>query len=251
MAELDGTVDFGERKRGKRIIIVRGASGVEIEHPIPQGKHYLAHKGDRVKAGDPLVDGALVPKDLLRICGDEALQSYLLHEIQAVYRAQNVGIDDKHIEIIVRQMLRKVEITDAGNLPFLQGQLIDKTWIREENQRAVSKGKRTASFQPRLMGITRAALQSESFISAASFQETTKVLSDAALAGRVDRLNGLKENVILGHMVPCGTGYNAYRTASLEKLGPPIAIAPEEEAPSVPAPVIPMPVTKEIIGANG
>jgi len=133
MAEIDGIVDFGERKRGKRTIILKGDSGTEVEHSIPQGKHYRVHRGDRVKAGDPLVDGVLVPKDLLRICGEEALQDYLLGEIQAVYRAQNVRIDDKHIEIIIRQMLRKVDVMDAGDLPYLQGQIVDKIRIRDEN----------------------------------------------------------------------------------------------------------------------
>jgi DNA-directed RNA polymerase subunit beta' len=243
MAEIDGIVEFGERKRGKRIIIVRGSSGIEIEHSIPQGKHYRVHRGDPVKAGDPLVDGTLVPKDLLRICGEEALQQYLLHEIQAVYRAQNVVIDDKHIEIIIRQMLRKVEVTNPGDLPYLQGQVVDKVTIKEQNQKALADGKRPATFEPRLMGITRAALQSESFISAASFQETTKVLADAALAGRVDGLNGLKENVILGHMIPCGTGFYIYRDSGITKLGEPIEMPVEEV--SVPAPTM-----EESIGAH-
>ena len=235
MAEIDGTVDFGERKRGKRTIIVRGDSGTEVEHSITQGKHYRVHKGDRVKAGDALVDGVLVPKDLLRVCGEEALQDYLITEIQAVYRAQNVKIDDKHIETIARQMLRKIEIIDPGDLPYLQGQLVDKIRVREENQRAIAEGRRPANFEPKLMGITRAALQSESFISAASFQETTKVLADAALAGRRDPLLGLKENVILGHLIPCGTGFITYKGAQIEKLGPPVVI-PETIA-SVRAPV--------------
>ncbi len=225
MAEIDGLVDFGERKRGKRTIVVRGDSGTEVEHSIPQGKHYRVHKGDRVKAGDALVDGVLVPKDLLRVCGEEALQDYLLAEIQAVYRAQNVKIDDKHIETIIRQMLRKIEIIDPGDLPYLQGQLVDKTRVREENQRALAEGKRPATYEPKLMGITRAALQSESFISAASFQETTKVLADAALAGRRDPLLGLKENVILGHLIPCGTGFVTYKGVKIDKNAPPVAMS--------------------------
>ena len=242
MAEIDGMVEFGERKRGKRTIVLKGDSGTEVEHSIPQGKHYRVHRGDRVKAGDPLVDGVLVPKDLLRICGEEALQDYLLGEIQAVYRAQNVRIDDKHIEIIIRQMLRKVEVLDAGDLPYLQGQIVDKIRIRDENQRSLAEGKKPATFEPKLMGITRAALQSESFISAASFQETTKVLADAALAGRKDGLNGLKENVILGHLIPCGTGHVAYRGLQIEKLGQPIELAALPA--SIPAPV------QESVSAN-
>jgi DNA-directed RNA polymerase subunit beta' len=242
MAEIDGVVDFGERKRGKRTIVVRGDSGTEVEHSIPQGKHYRVHKGDRVKAGDPLVDGVLVPKDLLRVCGEEALQDYLLAEIQAVYRAQNVRIDDKHIEIIIRQMLRKVEILDPGDLPYLQGQIIDKIRIREENQKALAAGKKPGSFEPKLMGITRAALQSDSFISAASFQETTKVLADAALAGRKDNLTGLKENVILGHLIPCGTGFRIYKNLKIDKLGAPIVV--QETEATVRAPI------QESVSAN-
>ena len=235
MAEIDGTVDFGERKRGKRIIVIRGDSGTEVEHPIPQGKHYRVHKGDRVKAGDALVDGVLVPKDLLRVVGEEALQDYLLAEVQAVYRAQNVRIDDKHIESVVRQMLRRVEIIDAGDLGYLQGQLVDKIEVRESNQRAIAEGKRPATFEPKLMGITRAALHSESFISAASFQETTKVLADASLAGRRDGLMGLKENVILGHLIPCGTGFGVYKNIRIEKTGAPVAIP--EKPTSIRTPV--------------
>jgi DNA-directed RNA polymerase subunit beta' len=234
LAELDGVVDFGERKRGKRIIVVRSDSGTEVEHPIPQGKHYRVQKGDRVKAGDPLVDGVKNPKEILRIEGEEALQDYLLHEIQSVYRAQNVRIDDKHIESIVRQMLRRVEVIDAGDLSFLPGQLVDKIRIKDENQKAIAEGKRPATYELKLMGITRAALHSESFISAASFQETTKVLADASLAGRRDGLGGLKENVILGHLIPCGTGFGLYKKLAIEKLGPPVALP--ETTPSIPRP---------------
>ncbi|MCX8040201.1 MAG: DNA-directed RNA polymerase subunit beta' [Planctomycetota bacterium] len=235
LAELDGVIDFGERKRGKRIIIVRSDTGVEVEHPIPQGKHYRVQKGDRVKAGDPLVDGVKNPKEILRIEGEEALQDYLLSEIQAVYRAQNVRIDDKHIEVIIRQMLRRVEIIDPGDLPYLPGQLVDKIVIKEQNQRAIAAGKRPATYELKLMGITRAALHSESFISAASFQETTKVLADAALAGRRDDLRGLKENVILGHIIPCGTGFGVYRSLQLVKHGAPIATSAPLVSSAIPA----------------
>ena len=243
MAEIDGVVDFGERKRGKRIIVVRGDSGTEVEHSIPQGKHYRVHKGDRVKAGDALVDGVLVPKDLLRVVGDEALQEYLLAEIQSVYRAQNVRIDDKHIETIIRQMLRRVEVSDAGDLPYLQGQLVDKVEMREANQRAIAEGKKPATYESKLMGITRSALNSESFISAASFQETTKVLADASLAGRRDGLLGLKENVILGHLIPCGTGFGIYKNIKIEKSGKPVVI------PEVPVIVRP-PILQEPVSAH-
>ena len=243
MAEIDGVVDFGERKRGKRIIVIRGDSGTEVEHSIPQGKHYRVHKGDRVKAGDALVDGVLVPKDLLRVVGDEALQEYLLAEIQSVYRAQNVRIDDKHIETIIRQMLRRVEVSDAGDLPYLQGQLVDKVEMREANQRAIAEGKKPATYESKLMGITRSALNSESFISAASFQETTKVLADASLAGRRDGLLGLKENVILGHLIPCGTGFGIYKNIKIEKSGKPVVI------PEVPVIVRP-PILQEPVSAH-
>jgi DNA-directed RNA polymerase subunit beta' len=241
LAELDGTVDFGERKRGKRIIVVRSDSGTEVEHAIPQGKHYRVQKGDRVKAGDPLVDGVKNPKEILRIEGEEALQDYLLNEIQSVYRTQNVRIDDKHIESIIRQMLRRVEVMDAGDLPFLPGQLVDKIRIKDANQKAIIEGKRPATYELKLMGITRAALHSESFISAASFQETTKVLADAALAGRRDNLGGLKENVILGHLIPCGTGFGLYRKLGIEKLGAPIALP--EHPPTIPRPTKQEPVS--------
>jgi DNA-directed RNA polymerase subunit beta' len=242
LAELDGVVDFGERKRGKRIIIVRSDSGTEVEHAIPQGKHYRVQKGDRVKAGDPLVDGVKNPKEILRIEGEEALQDYLIGEIQSVYRAQNVRIDDKHIESIVRQMLRRVEVVDPGDLPYLPGQLVDKIRIKDANTGAIASNKRPATYELKLMGITRAALHSESFISAASFQETTKVLADAALAGRRDRLGGLKENVILGHLIPCGTGFSLYRNLGIEKTGQPIVLPPE------PA-IIPRPA-KESVSAH-
>ena len=148
MAEIDGEVKFGDRKRGKRTIIVVGESGTEVEHIIPQGKHFRVHSGDRVKAGEPLVDGTLVPKDLLRICGEEALQDYLLGEIQSVYRAQNVGIDDKHIEVIIRQMLRKVDVTDPGDLPqYLAGTIADKVRLREDNLKAMSEGKQACNLR--------------------------------------------------------------------------------------------------------
>ena len=250
MAEIDGVVDFGERKRGKRIIVLKGDSGQEVEHPIPQGKHFRVHKGDRVKAGDALCDGVLVPKDLLRICGEDALQEYLLHEIQSVYRAQNVRIDDKHIESVIRQMLRKVEVQDPGELPYLPGQLVDKIKVREENQKAIADGKRPATFEPRLMGITRAALQSESFISAASFQETTKVLADASLAGRRDNLGGLKENVILGHLIPCGTGFHTYKKLKVAKLGQPVAIPQTPASFPAPAPAAHQDGAKETVRAD-
>jgi DNA-directed RNA polymerase subunit beta' len=175
------------------------------------------HSGDRVFAGDPLVDGPLVPHDILRISGVEALQDYLLREVQNVYRSQNVTIDDKHHEIVISQMLRKVRVEDPGDTDLLPGMLVDKFRFRRKNMKVIKEGGKPARSEPLLLGITKASLQSESFISAASFQETTKVLTHAALAGRVDHLLGLKENVILGHLIPAGTGYKAYVRTRVRK----------------------------------
>ncbi len=218
ISEIEGVVELGDKKRGKRTIIVRalGPKGEVIEeqeHSVPQGKHLRVHKGDEVNAGDPLVDGPLVPHDMLRIKGDESVQKYLLREVQNVYRSQGVTIDDKHIEIILAQMMRKVQVNDPGDSEFLPGAVVDKFRFRKENERLRKERKKPATGETLLLGITKASLSSESFISAASFQETTKVLTEAALAGRRDFLVGLKENVILGHMVPTGTGFrDHYRT---------------------------------------
>jgi len=217
ISEIDGVVDIGEKRRGKRTIIVRSETGMEKDHLVPQGKHLRVHKGTRVKAGDPLVDGPLVLHDILRINGEESLQQYLLKEIQNVYRSQNVKINDKHIEIIIAQMMRKVRVNNAGDTEFLPGSVVDKFILKSENRKVQEKGGRPASFAPLLLGITKASLQSSSFISAASFQETTKVLTEAALAGKVDELLGLKENVILGHMIPAGTGFKAHYKTMVKK----------------------------------
>jgi DNA-directed RNA polymerase subunit beta' len=218
MSEIEGVVELGEKKRGKRTIIVRaqGAKGEVIQeqqHAVPQGKHLRVHKGDEVRAGEPLVDGPLDPHDILRIRGEEEVLGYLLREIQNVYRSQSVTIDDKHIEIVLGQMMRKVQVTDPGDSEFLPGAVVDKFRFRRENDRLKKEKKKAANGQTLLLGVTKASLSSESFISAASFQETTKVLTEAAIAGRRDHLVGLKENVILGHMVPTGTGFrDHYRT---------------------------------------
>ncbi len=218
ISEIDGVVELGEKKRSKRTIIVRAlGSKAEViqeqDHSVPQGKHLRVHKGDEVRAGDPLVDGPLVPHDILRIKGDDAVQDYLLTEIQNVYRSQGVTIDDKHIEIIIAQMMRKVQVVEPGDSDFLPGAVVDKFRFRRENERLRKERKKPANGQTLLLGVTKASLSSESFISAASFQETTKVLTEAAIAGRRDFLVGLKENVILGHMVPTGTGFrDHYRT---------------------------------------
>jgi DNA-directed RNA polymerase subunit beta' len=218
MSQIDGVVEIGDKKRGKRTIIVRALSPKgevieEKEHMVAQGKHLRVNKGDEVSAGDPLVDGALVPHDILEINGEEAVQNYLLGEIQSVYRSQGVTIDDKHIEIILGRMMRKIEIKDPGDSSFLPGAIIDRAAFRIENDRLRLERRKPATGHTLLLGITKASLSSESFISAASFQETTKVLTEAAMASRLDHLVGLKENVILGHMIPTGTGFrDHYRT---------------------------------------
>jgi len=211
MAEIDGTVELvREMKRGKRTINVKNDdTGVVQEHLVPHGKHLKVQSGDRVEAGHPLIEGPLIPQDILRINGEDALQQYLLREVQGVYRSQNVSIDEKHIEVIVSQMLRRVQVIDPGDTDFLPDAVVDKFRFRSANQEMVKAKKRPATAEPVLLGITKAALQSDSMISAASFQETTKVLTEAALAGRRDPLLGLKENVILGNMVPTGTGFRA------------------------------------------
>ena len=218
ISEIDGNVELGDKKRGKRTIIVRalGDAGEVIqehEHAVPQGKHLRVHKGDEVRAGEPLVDGPLHPQDILRIRGEEELLRYLMNEVQNVYRSQGVTIDDKHIEIILAQMVRKVEVKDSGDSEFLPGAVVEKFRFRRANDALRRDRKKPATGQTLLLGITKASLSSDSFISAASFQETTKVLTEAAIAGRRDFLVGLKENVILGHMVPTGTGFrDHYRT---------------------------------------
>ena len=268
IAEIDGRVELlDEKRRGKRTIIVKNESGIEREHLVPHGKHLRVHGGDRVRAGDPLVEGPLVPHDILRISGEEAVQRYLLREIQNVYRSQRVEIDDKHLEIIIAQMLRKVRIESVGDTGLLPGSVVDKFEFRGKNQELMACVKikdpgetdfrqgdivprdhfdqenfrveqagvkkaewirpKPSSASTQLLGITKAAVQSDSFISAASFQETTKVLTEAALAGKVDYLVGLKENVILGHLVPAGTGFKLHQEAevrirpeALAEIGP-------------------------------
>lgn len=228
MSEIDGIVELGEKRRGKRTIIVKGASGMEVEHLVPRGKHLKVHRGDRVKAGSPLVEGLLVLQDMLRICGEEDLQQYMLKEVQNVYRSQNVPIDDKHIEIIISQMLRKVKVEEVGDTDLLPGAVIDKFKFKEINQKIQEKGGKPATAKPLLLGITKASLQSDSFISAASFQETTKVLTKAAIAGQKDMLLGLKENVILGNVVPTGTGAKQHLNLEVKKI-PELTTSKNEE----------------------
>jgi DNA-directed RNA polymerase subunit beta' len=257
LAEIDGVVELAtEKKRGKRAIIVRNESGLEVEHLVPPGKRFRVHAGDHVKAGSQLVDGPLVPHDILRVSGEEAVQEYLCHEVQQVYRSQRVEINDKHVEIIIARMLRKVRIdsagdtsllpglicdrfdfqtvneqlndclkvTDVGESDFHKGQIIPKVVFEETNAKIETLGgklakgakPKKATYSTQLLGITKASVQSSSFISAASFQETTKVLTEAALAGKVDNLVGLKENVILGHLIPAGTGYRTFQDSEVQ-----------------------------------
>jgi DNA-directed RNA polymerase subunit beta' len=220
MAEIDGLVELGDKRRGKRVIVVRSEEGdgeVEREHVVPLTKHLRVHTGDRIRAGQPLVDGPLPPHEILSVLGEEAVQEYLAEEIQNVYRAQGVTIDDKHIEIIVSQMMRKVQIEDPGDSTLLPNSLVDRHNYRKMRERLMDEGKNPPSHSPVLMGITKASVQSESFISAASFQETTKVLTEAALRGKTDELRGLKENVILGNLIPAGTGFRGLLRTRVQK----------------------------------
>ncbi len=270
LAEISGMVEIrSEKRRGKTTMIVRSETGMEREHHVPNDKELQVHAGDSVEAGDPLIHGPIIPHDILRIKGEESLYQYLLAEVQNVYRSQGVKINDKHIEIILNQMLRKVKVEDAGDSKFLPGEVLDrfrfrqgnelltqsvkvaepggtsfkegdvvlKTEFKEANDAAEAAGKEPAkSKKPKparaktlLLGITKASLQSESFISAASFQETTKVLTEASLAGAVDTLVGLKENVILGHLIPAGTAFSPHLNLKIKHLAQPPQI--EEPTP--------------------
>ncbi|GAB4149930.1 MAG: hypothetical protein Kow00107_00260 [Planctomycetota bacterium] len=209
IAEVSGTVEVGELKNKKREITIRADGGPNLDrtYRVPQGRRLMVQTGDHVEAGDPLTEGPLDPKDLLRVSGPERLQRYLVEEIQNVYRSQNVQIDDKHIEIIIRQMFSKVLVTSSGDTELLPNQEVPKSKIARINAEAAAEGRHTATFSPILKGIMKQGVQAESFISAASFQETSKVLTDAAISGRFDPLRGLKENVIVGHIIPAGTGF--------------------------------------------
>ncbi|MCE9627457.1 MAG: DNA-directed RNA polymerase subunit beta' [Candidatus Eisenbacteria bacterium] len=226
VAEIDGTVEYVGVTRGMRKYVIKGEDGQDQEALIPQGRHVYVQNGSVVRSGDPLTEGPTNPHDILKIKGIEAVQEYLVNEIQEVYRLQGVRIDDKHIEVISRQMLQKVRIEDPGNTAFLEGENVDRLQVLEENVKMEAEGQAPATFQPLLLGITKASLSTESFISAASFQETTRVLTEAAIHGKVDQLRGLKENVIIGHLIPAGTGLPVYRRVRLE--------AEKEVAPSMP-----------------
>jgi DNA-directed RNA polymerase subunit beta' len=227
ISKIDGVVDFGQSVRGKRCILIKDPqTGVEEEHLIPIGKHVIVFKGDFVKKGQQLTEGPVVPHEILDVCGPQELQDHLVNEVQEVYRLQGVTINDKHIEIIVRQMLRKVRITEPGDTVFLWGEQVDKIAFENENKRVEDMGGKPAEAQPVLLGITKASLETDSFLSAASFQDTTRVLTEAATMGRTDYLRGFKENVIMGHIIPAGTGFWRHRNLEVKPI---VEEAPVEE----------------------
>jgi DNA-directed RNA polymerase subunit beta' len=236
VAEVDGVVSFGSDVRGKRrLVVTPEIPGEEPkEYLIPKGKHVAVHEGDRVRAGEPLMDGSSNPHDILRIQGVKELAKYLVDEVQEVYRLQGVKINDKHIETIVRQMLRRVRIKDAGDTDFLVGEQIEKVAFEEANRRVAGDGRKPAVAEPLLLGITKASLSTDSFISAASFQETTKVLTEAAIWGKTDRLHGLKENVIMGRLIPAGTGMARYQNIGIQIDAPPEVLAQATEVETLP-----------------
>jgi DNA-directed RNA polymerase subunit beta' len=218
ISEIDGEISFGKDMKGKRRIVATpfGPDGSPLheqarEYLIPKGKHLQVQPGDRVRSGDPLMDGPANPHDILRVKGEKELAAWLVNEIQQVYRLQGVTINDKHIEIIVRQMLRRVRIKEVGDTTFLVDEHVEKHVFEAENARVMGRGLRPAVAEPLLLGITKASLSTDSFISASSFQETTKVLTEAAICGKTDDLRGLKENVIMGRLIPAGTGLPPYR----------------------------------------
>ncbi len=216
IARIDGIVELGKVSRGKRSLVLRDPENDQIEeHSIPAGKRLIVFNGDFVRKGQPLTDGALVPQEILEVGGPHELQTYLVNEVQQVYRLQGVEISDKHIEIIVRQMMRRVRITEPGTTKFLFGELVERRQFLEENARVLAEGGQAAEAQPILLGITKASLADESFISAASFQDTTRILTEAATLGKVDPLRGFKENVIMGNLIPAGTGYFKHRGIQL------------------------------------
>jgi DNA-directed RNA polymerase subunit beta' len=231
ISEIDGTVQFGVLIRGYRKLTVTSEKGGEKEYLIPKGAHLSVGDGERVRAGTPLMDGPVNPHDILRVLGEKELAEYLLREVQEVYRLQGVTINDKHIEVIIRQMLRWVKVEEVGDTEFLVDEQVDKFIFQEENERVMKKSGRPAKARPLLLGITKSALSTDSFIAAASFQETTRVLTEASLYGKVDYLRRLKENIIMGRLIPAGTGYKYYRDVELKES------AGAEDGPEVEVPV--------------
>jgi DNA-directed RNA polymerase subunit beta' len=235
ISEIDGIVKDGGVVKGQRkMIIVPDDATEPREYALPRGVHVNVHEGERVRAGEQLMDGPSNPHDILRVLGEKELQKYLVNEIQEVYRLQGVNINDKHIEVISRQMMRWVRIEDVGDTEFLIDEQTDKFRFLEENERVIQGGGRPATAQPLLLGITKASLSTDSFISAASFQETTRVLTEASISGKIDHLRGLKENVTMGRLIPAGTGFEWYRHVRI----------PADEPP--PPPVPPQPTEDEL-----
>ncbi len=230
ISEINGVVKYGEVSKGTRKVVIRGEDGQEREYSVPRGVHINVQEGERVRAGDPLMDGPRNPHDILDVLGETELQKYLVNEVQEVYRLQGVNINDKHLEVIVRQMMRWVKVEDLGETEFLPEEVVDKFKFREENERVVTAGGRPAKGKAVLLGITKASLSTDSFISAASFQETTRVLTEAAINGKVDYLRGLKENVIMGRLIPAGTGMGYYRRIKIAGEELEEELAPETEA---------------------
>jgi len=229
ITEIDGIVKYGDITKGQRKIMVINENGVEREYALPRGVHVNVQEGEHVRAGEPLMDGPRNPHDILAVLGEKELQAYLVNEIQEVYRLQGVNINDKHIEVIVRQMMRWIKVEDVGDTEFLVDEQVDKFRFQEENERVKKGGGKPASGRPLLLGITKASLSTESFISAASFQETTRVLTEASISGKIDYLRGLKENVIMGRLIPAGTGLEFYRNVELISEEPEPSMG--EEAP--------------------
>jgi len=215
IAEIHGSIRFGELVKGFRKMTITGDDGTVKEYSIPRGVHINFQEGERIKAGDPLMDGPRNPHDILAVLGETELQKYMVNEVQEVYRLQGVNINDKHLEVIVRQMLRWVKIDEIGDTEFLPEEVVDRFKFKTENTRAIESGGRPSRGNPILLGITKASLSTDSFISAASFQETTRVLTEAAINGKVDYLRGLKENVIMGRLIPAGTGLEYYRRSKI------------------------------------
>ena len=232
IAKIEGEVSFGNNVRGKKKVVVTDAStGEQVDHLVPMGKHIIVTDGDQVKRGDQITEGPVSPEDLLEACGSQELQEHLVNEVQSVYRVQGVEINDKHIEIIIRQMLRKVKITEPGDADqYLWGDQIDRSVFKRVNAEIIANGGKPAEAEPVLLGITKASLETDSFISAASFQDTTRVLTEAATLGKVDYLTGFKENVIMGHLIPAGTGFHCHRDSEFEfTVEEPEPIIPETE----------------------
>ncbi|MGH8687156.1 MAG: DNA-directed RNA polymerase subunit beta', partial [Burkholderiales bacterium] len=233
LAEVTGTVSFGKDTKGKQRLVITDLDKQEHEYLIAKDKHLLVHDGQVVNKGEMIVDGPVDPHDQLRLLGVEALARYIIDEVQDVYRLQGVKINDKHIEVIVRQMLRRVQVEDPGETGFIQGEQVERAELLEENEKAERENKKTATFSYMLLGITKASLSTDSFISAASVQETTRVLTEAAIMGKRDGLRGLKENVIVGRLIPAGTGMAYHKIRKDQAAEPPMLDLPAvEEAPA-------------------